>query len=158
MQEVWKPIKGFEGLYEVSNFGRIKNRHGRILKPRLYDNKYLYVILYRKQAYKNFRVHRITAQTFIPNPLNFPEVNHKDGNKLNNNCLNLEWCTRQENIRHSNNILGNSHCRPIMCLETRQIFNSIKNAAKFYNIDPSSLTKHLKGKYKISCGYHWKYL
>ena len=71
MQEIWKPIKGYEGLYEVSNFGRIKNRHNKILKPRVYDRRYLYVILYKKGKYKNYRVHRIVAQTFIPNLLIF---------------------------------------------------------------------------------------
>ena len=158
MKEIWKDIEDYEGIYQVSNFGRIKNRFNKIIKPRIYENKYLYVILYNRFGYKNFRVHRLVAISFLENPLNLPYVNHKDGNKLNNNLNNLEWVTPLENIRHSINVLGKTNSKPVICQETKQKFNSIKEGASYYNLDASSLAKHLKGKNKTFAGYHWQYV
>lgn len=156
--EEWRDIKGYEGLYQVSNLGRIKNRHNKILKPRIYDKKYLYVILYNKRNYKNYRVHRLVAQAFINNPSHLPEVNHKDGNKLNNSVTNLEWCSHLENIKHSLSVLGKTKNKAVKCIETNQSFNSIKEASEYFNVDSSSLSKHLLGKHKKCCNYHWVYL
>lgn len=102
-QEIWKSIKGYEGLYEVSNLGRIKSLwYGRekILKP--YKNKdgYLQVILSKNGKVKNFRVHRLVAEAFIPNPMGLPEINHLDENKANNVINNIEWCDRNYNINY----------------------------------------------------------
>lgn len=104
MEEVWKDIQGYEGKYTVSNYGNVKwansskIRKGSVNK----HNGYVYVFLRDKQyKSKNVRLHRLVAQTFIPNPENKPEVNHKDCNKQNNCVNNLEWSTRQENIDHS---------------------------------------------------------
>jgi hypothetical protein len=108
VEEVWKPIEGFNGRYEVSNMGRINSNvvpwKDTILKPRKNKpNGYLRVGL-RKEPYSKIiflRVHRIVAETFIENPENKAEVNHIDGDK-NNNCIyNLEWVTREENIKHA---------------------------------------------------------
>jgi hypothetical protein len=110
MYEIWKDIEGYEGLYQVSTFGNIKSlpkRKGflftkeRILKPKLTIKGYLEVTL-RKNNYSNYkRINRLVAEAFIPNPENKPEVNHKDGNKQNNNDWNLEWNTNQENKSHA---------------------------------------------------------
>jgi hypothetical protein len=109
--EVWKPINGYEGCYEVSTFGRVKSldrydsmkrfKIGRILKPRKNQGGYLNVQISNGVVIKNTAIHRIVALTFILNPNNYPEVNHKDGNKQNNHISNLEWCTRSQNEKHA---------------------------------------------------------
>ena len=102
MKERWLPVKGYEGLYEVSNKGRVRNRRKRILKqyPDGYKLLYLKVCLYEYGEVKNKRVHRLVAEAFIPNPEFKAEVNHEDVNPKNNKVDNLEWCTRQENEAH----------------------------------------------------------
>lgn len=106
--EIWKPKKDYEGLYEVSNFGRVKslgngnsnNSKERLLKQYTTRNGYLHVYLSKNGKRKFFLVHRLVAETFLPNPNNLPEVNHKDENKENNRVDNLEWCTREYNNNH----------------------------------------------------------
>ena len=102
-KEYWKPIVGYEGLYMVSNWGRVKSmnyRHSgkeRILKPVTNSSGYLLVKLCKDGKVKTFTVHRLVAEHFIPNPNNYKEVNHKDENKTNNVVSNLEWCDRKYN-------------------------------------------------------------
>lgn len=113
MQEIWKAVKNYEGLYEVSNLGNVKSisyfnhvnnksyPRNKMLKQIANDRNYLRVYLYKKGKGKNFRVHRLVADAFIPNPDNLPEVNHIDGNKQNNKTTNLEWCTHQHNMKEA---------------------------------------------------------
>lgn len=131
MKEVWKPIEGYEGLYEVSNLGRIKSlrRDVAIPNPRLgtvgyrtyperikpcVENRHGYyqVTLSKEAKSRTLRVHRLVALAFIPNPDNKPYINHIDGNKKNNRVSNLEWCTASENNWHASLVLGvdRSHC------------------------------------------------
>ena len=126
--EIWKPIKGFEGLYEVSNLGRIKALKRKkncnkgwgwvkehIMKQTTANSEYYRVPLTNKEHIKKYYlVHRLVAIAFIPNPKELPQVNHIDGNKLNNKVENLEWCTRQENIRHAYKIGLNPSKRKII--------------------------------------------
>ena len=101
IKEEWKPVKGYEGLYSVSNLGRVKSlKYGKekILKPQKTKDGYLQVGLYRKEKYKMFKVHRLVATAFIPNPLGLPEINHLDENKTNNAVSNIEWVSRSYNI------------------------------------------------------------
>jgi hypothetical protein len=114
MKEMWKPIKGYDGIYEISNLGRIKSLSRQvggkggckyILKERylkLEETKtgYIKVILSRNWKYKTVLVHRLVAEAFIPNPHNLPCINHKDERKNNNNVDNLEWCTRKYNSNY----------------------------------------------------------
>ena len=105
--EVWKDIPDYEGLYQVSNLGRVKSlnkyhhKKEQILKNRITKDGYYETVLCKKGKMSFFRTHRLVAIAFIPNLLNKPQINHKDGNKLNNNVKNLEWCTLQENKEHA---------------------------------------------------------
>ena len=112
IKEYWKPVVGYEGLYMVSNWGRVKSFDrwvksrngsvrfckGRILKPLTSSSGYLYVNLYKNNIKKEYLVHRLVAEAFIDNPDNLFQVNHRDENKLNNNVDNLEWCDAKYNI------------------------------------------------------------
>ena len=112
--EKWKDVKDFEKLYQISNLGNVRSldtiinckgakgidehlRKGRILKKHKGTTGYYYINLSKNSKIKQVRVHRLVAETFIPNPNNLPCVNHKDGNKLNNNTSNLEWCSYSYN-------------------------------------------------------------
>lgn len=106
MKEIWKDIdeiKGIDytGLYQVSNLGRVKglkNKH--ILKQRLKNNGYCVLTLCKENKPKTYLVHRLVAEAFIPNPNNYPQVNHKDEDKTNNCVDNLEWCTKEYNMNY----------------------------------------------------------
>ena len=111
-KEYWKPVVGYENLYEVSNLGRIRSFdrwvkskngsiricRGRILKPYTNKDGYLCVVLSKNNKHKTYKVHRLVAEAFLPNPNNLPQVNHKDENKQNNNVENLEFCDCKYNI------------------------------------------------------------
>ena len=130
MVEMWKPIKGYENIYEVSNFGNVKNiKTNYLLKP-IDSHGYKYVHLcdnFHKRT--NKALHRLVAMAFLPNKYNLTEINHKDGNKSNNKLYNLEWCSHQQNITHSRKVLNQGYKR-IRCIETNQIFSSINEAAQ----------------------------
>lgn len=99
--EIWKDIPDFDGKYQLSNKGRIKSfyfdEEGTLLKTTIDRNGYIKIRLKNKEYY----VHRLVALLFVPNPYFYKEINHKDGNKENNCCENLEWCTRSENVKHA---------------------------------------------------------
>lgn len=111
--EIWKPIKGYEGKYKISNYGevvslhRFKNNHTKLqevpmkkIKPYTNNkNGYVYVYLCNDGKYKNIRLHKLVAETFIDNPKNYNQINHIDGNKQNNRADNLEWCDSSYNIK-----------------------------------------------------------
>lgn len=113
MEEIWRPVKEYEGYYEVSNLGRVRSidryvntkgdskriRNGRVLKGILH-NEYVWVTLSKDNLKSKKRVHRIVAEAFLPNPDNLPQVNHKDEDKTNNNVDNLEWCTAKYNMNY----------------------------------------------------------
>lgn len=102
MEEIWKDIKGYEGKYKVSSFGNIFSlKSNRLLSPHTNKRGYVYIVFGDNGKEKGFRVHRLVAEAFIPNPENKPHVNHIDHVKNNNNVNNLEWCTVKENIQAS---------------------------------------------------------
>lgn len=103
--EIWKPVVGFEGLYEVSNQGRVKSIprkrcKGNVLKPHIVKG-YEYVHLSKDGKAKYLKVHRLVADAFLPEIQGKSYVNHIDGNKTNNSVKNLEWCTASENLKHA---------------------------------------------------------
>lgn len=109
-KEIWKDIAGYEGKYQVSNLGNVRslqyhNAKGimRIgyLKPAVDNKGYLRCALSKENKLKTFKVHRLVASAFIDNPDNLPQINHKDGNKLNNHVENLEWCNNSQNQLHA---------------------------------------------------------
>lgn len=108
INEEWRDIVGYEGLYQVSNLGRIKSlgndktKKEKILKPQLYKNGYYRIWLYKNGNKKRYLVHRLVALAFIPNSNNLPCVNHKDEDKSNNSVENLEWCSVSYNINFGN--------------------------------------------------------
>lgn len=110
----WKPVKGYEGLYEVSDTGLIKALYKRVDTGKCHREwvehilhtaedsfGYLRTSLAKNGVNRTVKVHRIVAETFIPNPNNLPQVNHIDGNKQNNRVGNLEWCTQSQNMKHA---------------------------------------------------------
>ena len=102
--EEWKPLPDYEGRYEINNCGYIKNiKNNRILKNYISPQGYACCALrlIGENKTRTIRIHRAIARAFIPNPNNYPIINHRDGNKLNNSIENLEWCTYQHNIQHS---------------------------------------------------------
>lgn len=117
MEEIWKDLKGYEGLYKISSLGKIKSldrkrycghkgskpqlRKGRILKQHYDYLGYKRVRLSKNSTTKTLTLHRLLAINFIENPYNKPNINHIDGNKSNNSLDNLEWCTQKENSQHA---------------------------------------------------------
>lgn len=131
MEEIWRPIKGYESLYEVSNLGRVKslpretnNQYGkeeRILKTEKSIKGYVMVSLRKEGKSKLCSIHRLVAEAFIPNPNNLPCVNHIDEDKTNNRVSNLEWCTHKYNINYGS------------CIERR--VNKQKKPVNQYTLD-----------------------
>lgn len=167
MKEEWKPINGYEGLYEVSNFGRIKSlifhngKNDRILKQRINKYGYAQVGLYhnKEKQPKTFTVHRIVASNFITNPNNYNQVNHIDGNKTNNNVNNLQWCNSKINNRHRVYVLKRSGLplgKQVQCIETGECFKSIRQAERKYGcLGLGDVINHKKGHLTYA-GLHWK--
>ena len=166
--EVWKDIPGYEGKYQISNRGRVKSlpRNEKfckrstaiILKTFTCGSGYQEVILKDHGRRKPHLIHRMVATAFVPNPEGKEEVNHKDGNKDNNDCTNLEWVTPRENIRHSFDELEHKlNTRSVVCVETGEVFGSIKAAADTKGLQLPLIWKCCNGRQQTTGGYHWKY-
>lgn len=147
-----KDIKGYEGLYAITSCGRVWSyRSKKFLKPRKNNRGYLLVGLYKEGKFKNFLIHRLVAEAYIPNPRGLETVDHIDNNKEHNYIGNLQWMT------HKDNILKN-HCKKIQCVETGQIFDSIAEAASSVNRAGTNISACLYGRQATCAGYHWKYV
>ena len=164
MTEIWKDVKGYEGVYQVSNFGRVKRvTTGRILKGGKDKYGYLIVNLYKNSVGSIKTIHRLVAEAFIPNPENKPQVNHVDENKTNNSLDNLEWMTAKENTNHGtrNERSGKSQSIPIIATnlktgESMEFYGS-NECARQLGLHQASITKVLKGRLRQTGGYTFKY-
>lgn len=164
MEEIWKDIEGFEGVYQVSNLGRVKRvTTGRVLKPCRIKTAYLQVGLYKQGSASKKLIHRLVAQAFIPNPENKPEVNHIDEGKTNNMASNLEWSTSKENINHGtrNERVSKIKSIPIIAINLKTgestKFYGLRECARQLGLNHSNITSVLKGRYKQTGGYTFKY-
>lgn len=164
MEEIWKPIKNYEKFYEVSNLGNVKSkRRNIILKYNINNKGRPYVNLFKNKKAKTRTIHRLVAETFIPNPNNFPEVNHKDENPLNNKVENLEWCDRKYNINYGTRKerIIKKQIKPVLQYDLKGNFikkwNSIKEAQLFYNTNIISQCCKNKKSYNLVKGFQWKY-
>lgn len=178
MKEIWKDIPGFEGLYQASNFGRVKSlervvrrkdAHGGYTCFR-YKEKILsacknssgYMVVPLGKRHKTVSVHRLVALTFIPNPFCKEQVNHINGDRSDNKVENLEWCTNRENQRHAVDILKTHEnlpqCRPVRCVETGEVFRSAISAARGDRSKGCRISSVCNGAYgyKTCDGYHWE--
>lgn len=158
---MWKPIKDFPN-YEVSDSGEFRNViTGRILKFKPNERGYLYTNLSKNSKYKTHKVHRVVAETFIPNPENKPQVNHIDGDKMNNAVRNLEWVTQSENIRHMIKLgLSPQAVRVVQySLEGNyiQTFDSLTQAATAVRGNTDSIRKTCEGLQRQHKQYVWRF-
>lgn len=170
MEEKWKTIEGYEGLYEISSFGRVKSLkfgNERILKP-CKNRDYLKVCLWKKGKKESKLIHRLVSDAFIQNPYNLPEVNHIDENKTNNNVNNLEWSDRCHNCnfgtrnKRISKVLKGCYntkiSKPVKCLETGLIFPSTMEVQRQLGFDNGKISKCCNGKLKSAYKLHWKYV
>lgn len=174
MEEIFKDIEGFEGLYQISNLGRVKSinynktRKEKILKYRKHRYGYLMVVLFKDGKRKEILVHRLVAQAFLPNPDNLPQVNHKDENKTNNCVENLEFCdakynsnygTRNERVAKSlTGVYNTKKSKPVMCIETGVIYPSTNEVQRQLGFSRGNISQCCNGKKNTSYKYHWKYV
>ena len=140
IQEEWKVVAECNGEYKISNYGEVKSfKTGNwvTLKPRVNKAGYLSIAIHRKGKVKVYRINRLVALTFIPNPENKPQVNHKDGNKLNNFIDNLEWMTQNENVQHAwdnglyestRKAISKAQSKPVIDKVTGKNYPSLKSA------------------------------
>lgn len=178
--EIWKPVSGFEGLYEVSNIGRVRSltRYKKVIKPHIINTGYYQYQLWHKGKYRVAFAHRLVAQAFVPNPDNKPYVNHKDENKLNNSFDNLEWVTHVENCRYGtaierrtkhldyskrrvNNANQIKACSKPIAQYTKdgtfvKNWNSIAECARETGISPSGISRVVSGLRNSIYGYVFK--
>ena len=166
--EIWKAIAGYEGIYEVSDLGRVKSlKYGkeRILKPGGDTHGYLRVSLCKDGQKTPSLVHRLVSEAFIPNPNNLETVNHKDEVKTNNTVSNLEWMSIGDNNNYGthNKRVSEAHSKKVQMLdkstgELLATFPSTIEAERVTGINHSHISKCCNGKLKSAGGYIWRYI
>lgn len=173
MKEAWKDIEGYEGLYQVSSHGMVRRLPGKVWNGRCYANKqggilkqaytrgrYLMVGLCKNNKVKHFRVNRLVAEAFIPNPGNLPHAGHLDDNKENNRADNLYWTTAAENNTHNDKHIrvGQRVGKPIVGISGKRKvrYNSSLEAARA-GFNDSAIRNCLRGIAKTHKGYSWKH-
>ena len=182
--EEWRDVKGYEGLYMVSSTGIIKsvertvwNSRGfyktvseRILKARKNKYGYLHVVLHKDNKAKEYYIHRLVAEAFLPNPDGLSEVNHKDEDKINNCVSNLEWCSHKQNVnygtrtkRMTESMINNpKRSKPVIAIDkvsgTTLEFPSINEASRVTGVSLAGIIYCCKGRYKYAGGYFWQYI
>ena len=176
--EEWRDVVGYEGLYQVSNTGKVKSLERtvwnkgkgcyrtvpeRILKADKEGSGYYQVWLSKDGKRGRYKVHRLVAQAFIPNPNNLPEVNHKDEDKANNCVENLEYCSRLYNANYGtgNKRRAEKHRKPVYSINKESglitYWESAKEAERILGINNSHICRCLKGNLKSTGGFYWMY-
>jgi hypothetical protein len=167
-KEVWKDIKGYEGLYQVSNLGNVRSYHSgkwRLLTNVINSQGYKQYLLHKNGKRKNMRGNRLVAEAFIPNPDNLPLVNHKDENRSNDCVDNLEWCTSEYNNNYGaareRTSLNHSRNRPVCMFNVngdfiREFYN-INDAAKFVDGVHTCILRCCRNEVFCYKGYIWRY-
>ena len=177
MAEKWRPVKDYPN-YMVSNLGRIKSLnylgHGteKVLSPGDDGHGYLQIGLWKDGKNKTVKVHRLICEAFVPNPENKPHINHIDGDKSNNRAVNLEWCTRSENLKHawntglSENVkraFDRIHTESMTPIEAtnkktgeKQVFQSVQETARRLGVDAPKVSACVLGKRKSHKGYYFR--
>ena len=180
--EIWKDIKDYEGLYQVSNLGNVRSldmiimqlhywskkyvKHiykGRLLKGSKNSNGYKVITLHKGKKTEKKLLHKIIAETFIPNPNNYNYINHKDNNPSNNNVNNLEWCTQSYNIKYAYE-KGNKtqqKKKKINQIKNGNIlktFISISDAERKTGIKGANISKCCRNLRNYAGGYQWEYV
>lgn len=174
--ENWLPVVGYDGLYEVSNLGRVKSlprkgTRGGYIYPNYSNNKhYAHVFLTKESKGTTISLHRLVAEAFIPNPENKPQVNHIDGDKANNCVNNLEWVTGRENLDHAYS-MGLKERTPREAVEANKRpvrrtdmagnikdYSCVKDAELELGIPNQNIIKVCQGKRKHAGGFAWAYL
>ena len=156
-----KDIKGYEGLYAITTCGKVWSyRSKKFLRPSNDGRGYLFVGLCKNGTRKQYRIHRLVAEAYIPNPDNLPEVNHKDENKEHNYIGNLEWCDRKYNCNYGTRTERQAKAvsKPVFCLELNRIFESATTAGKVLGLYQTHITSCCKGSRKTHGSYHWSYM
>jgi hypothetical protein len=182
--EIWKDITGFEGMYQVSNLGRVKSLRReiicnkgkriveeRILKQTINNSGYFNLQLTKESKYYQKTVHRLVLEAFVDNPENKEQINHINAIKNDNRLINLEWSTRKENMKHACNLkllnvpkpnkigsTNNGNRTKIIYNPTGEIFDSIKIAAQSKNVSYNSLRQVLQGKMKRKLSLDFSYI
>lgn len=171
--EVWKDIENYEGLYQVSNLGRVRsldrvdaNKHyrkGRVIAYSMSSSGlgYRQVSLWRDGKRENRLIHRIVASAFLDNYDNLPQVNHKDENKENNTVSNLEWCSALYNVMYGtrNERMAKTEGRPVYVIANsghRYLFRSVKIASELLGLDRRAMHRCLKDKHKHHHGFSFE--
>lgn len=173
-KEIWKDITGYEGLYQVSDQGRVKSlkRKGckkeRVLKPAVDQGGYLIVTLSDGEKRKNFKVHRIVCEAFHENHDEKTQVNHINEIKTDNRACNLEWCTAKENINHGTRntragkaiakALGKPVGQYTIGGELIKVFSSTNEVQRITGFSQGSIWGVANGRYKQAYGFIWKYI
>ena len=169
MLEIWKDIKGYEGLYQVSNTGKVRSlnyhRMGVIRELKLIKHHcgYLEIGLKKNGKRKIFKVHRLVAEAFIPNPDNLPQVNHKDECKTNNCVDNLEWCDVSYNCNYGtrNERMSRKLFKTVLQFTLNGDFikeyESVKEVTELLGLKQSTLSSALTGRNRTAGGFIWKY-
>ena len=153
----WKQIK--YSNYEVSDMGDVRNSKSKKVRKTFDCSGYRRVTLYINNCVKNFLVHRLVAEAFIPNPNNLPEVNHINENKTDNRVENLEWCDREYNINYGTR---SKRCyKSLLQLDENgnliKEWDSLVNASKFFDISKTAISNCCNGRSASSCGFIWRY-
>lgn len=169
LKEAGFDVKPFHN-YFISKDGRVFNMKGKEMRPYISNNGYYRIMLSINKERHHYGIHRLVAQLFIPNPNNYPIINHKDCNRLNNNANNLEWCTHSYNERYAYELgrksstwkgvkgKDNPLSIPIVCCDTGEVFNCLLEAATAKSISSmSGISANCKGKRQSVKGYVWRY-